>query len=127
MQQSFSRAARNCQRALQSVAGGDLRALLRDGGLTGQLAKPAASRWLIDPAHSTAFDTLTCSPVIIACSAVPVRYSVAAILASRSPSAPRTSIVSFSERGSARPAHDGVLLVPEMPRVWLPASLSVCP
>ena len=61
MQQSFSRAARNCQRALQSVAGGDLRALLRDGGLTGQLAKPAASRWLIDPAHSTAFDTLRCS------------------------------------------------------------------
>ena len=66
---------------------GDLRALLRDGGLTGQLAKPAASRWLIDPAHSTAFDTLRCSPVIIACSAVPVRYSVAAI------------VVSFTERG----------------------------
>ena len=76
-------------------------------GLAASRRSRAASRWLIAPEHHcTASDSVKDSLAIMAWSAAAASCSVAAIVASRSPSAVNTSMASFSERRSRPPVHD---------------------
>ena len=83
--------------------------------LSGQLAKPShlpvANR---SSHHCTASDTVKDSSVIIACKAAPARCSVAAIVASRSPSAVRLRLRAFLCARRVRPAHDDTSPAPEI-------------
>jgi hypothetical protein len=96
--------------------------------LSGQLAKPShlpvANR---SSHHCTASDTVKDSSVIIACKAAPARCSVAAIVASRSPSAVKTSTAGLSMRPSRSARSRRHLARPEMPLDGRPASSSACP